>query len=157
MSSVGTNSSIVSLSIVKDTPLSTPEVLWIGCIDIMLGALLEKCDESKCKLFVLIDMWHLIDFPKVTALEIPLMAAETGPPVMGTIMIKLSKLTLDDVVIHLDDVIKSYLHPFQLFGHLSDLENAISNQKMAVEITGDSHAANALYLTRSEEHTSELQ
>jgi tetratricopeptide (TPR) repeat protein len=49
------------------------------------------------------------------------------------------KLFLDDVGINLDNVAKSQLRRFERLGDRSDLEHAISNGAMAVELTSDGH------------------
>ena len=48
--SVGNGSSTISLSIVKNTPGTVTQCSSIGCVDVVLGALLTKCSDNGCTL-----------------------------------------------------------------------------------------------------------
>jgi hypothetical protein len=80
-----------------------------------------------------------------SAIGVPLTPARLSTTV--TLVVKLKELQLTDVPMHMDSMGTSQLRRFEHFGDLSDLENAISNQQKAVDLTNDGHPDQPMYFS----------
>ncbi|KIM84983.1 hypothetical protein PILCRDRAFT_5986 [Piloderma croceum F 1598] len=126
----GDSSSILSLSIVQNTSRSTLRSMRIFSADIVLGVLLEQCDNNE---FI--------------TLEMPSTLSHTGFPITVTFEVKLTELDLNEVAIHMDSVGTNQLRCFEDLGDMSDLENAMLNTHNAVELADEGHPNKPWYLS----------
>ncbi|KIM82041.1 hypothetical protein PILCRDRAFT_8274 [Piloderma croceum F 1598] len=130
---IGNYFSTMSLSIVQITSDPTTKGSCIGCVDIVLDALLARCADNQ---------FTILEMRSVTR------AVEAEQPIIGAIRVKLKELAgIVDLANGMDAMGASKLRRFQRFGNLLHLDNAISSQKRAVELMDDGHPDKPGYLS----------